>query len=220
MRKPGSILIEDKKIYLSHTCAGFSLPEMLVTIGLVGILTLSINIAAVDMFKNSQAVSLKLSRDQIVNQIRSVAFNKKAVALTLSKKTGGARVNPEFYDCACGAGTCTSMKQPFPAITLYDWAGNVQSPTYYDASGSSCDPTKSGLCAIRVTTSFFAECGPDLTQANQNPPLTCNGIPAEFVGIYYTIDQNPNVQSLQIPLKPIVGQVFIQTTDLDKSACL
>ncbi|HEY8271408.1 MAG TPA: prepilin-type N-terminal cleavage/methylation domain-containing protein [Pseudobdellovibrionaceae bacterium] len=195
--------------------SGFTLVEVLVATGLFGLLTAAVAIAAMAFLKSAQQTNLRITRDQIVTQLKMTALNKKAILLSIKKPE-----NVALYNCVCGVGTCANVQQPYLAFTLYGTNGNIESPLYYDSSGSPCDPT-SPQCVVRVKTSFFAQCKPDLASVNQNPPLTCNGTPAEFVSIVYTVDENPAAVSGQsVRLKPVSGPIYIQTVDMDPGVCL
>jgi prepilin-type N-terminal cleavage/methylation domain-containing protein len=200
---------------LSLSSAGFTLVEVLVATGLFGIVTAGAAVAAMAFLKNAQETSLRMTRDQVVTQLRMTATNKKAILLSMKKPE-----NIAFYNCICGKGTCTNMQQPFASFSLFDNSGQLQGPAYYDSSGMPCD-FHSPQCALRVITKFYAQCKPDLTSGNQNPSASCNGIPADFVTVYYTVDENPNSAGQQrVPLRPVSGPIYIQASDLEVGACL
>lgn len=199
----------------SHFChSGFTLVEVLVATGLFALLGVGVAVATMAFLKNSQAIKLRATRDQVISQLRVTATDRKAIIKSLKKTENAA-----FYSCVCGIGTCTNLQQPLLDFTLYDTSDAVQSPAYYDISGSPCDPSMP-QCVIRVTTSFFAQCAPNLAGGNQNPPPNCNGTPAEFVAIYYRVDENPNVSDLHSNhLKPISGPVYSPVADIYSKAC-
>jgi prepilin-type N-terminal cleavage/methylation domain-containing protein len=198
-----------------RSTAGYTLMEILVATGLLGILATGFSVTSMAFFKHSQQSNLQISRDQVVVQLRVVATHQKSIFKSLKDPANAA-----FRNCACGIGTCTNMKEPFAAFTLLDSSGSIQSPAYYDSSGVSCDPLNP-RCLIRVRTTFFAQCQPDLASPSQNPRASCDGTPAEFVGIFYVVDENPNSAKLPIAhLKPVSGPIYLQTADIPAGACL
>lgn len=194
--------------------AGFTLVEVLIATGLFALLGGGFAVASLAFLKNGQEIRVRATRDQIVSQLRINATERKSILKSIKKPENAA-----FYNCVCGVGTCANMQQPFLPLTLYDSSDSVQSPLYYDISGHPCDPTLP-QCVIRVTTSFFAQCMPDLASGNQNPPLSCNGTPAEFVAVYYSVDENPTgIEQRPVHIKAISGPAYIQVADIFQGAC-
>ncbi|MGZ3769876.1 MAG: type II secretion system protein [Bdellovibrio sp.] len=195
---------------------GYTIVEILVAVGLFSFLALLISVVSLGFLKNAKGTSLKMTRDQIVNQLINTSVNQRAILNSLNRPENSA-----FFNCVCGKNTCTNMLKPYLPFTLYDSAGSIQSPMFYDDYGSPCDSTNP-RCRIKVTTSFFAQCMPDLTSTNQNPPPTCDGVPAEFVAIIYTVEENPNIpvtDQKSVALRKITGPSYIQVSDLPAGAC-
>lgn len=194
--------------------AGFTLVEILIAAALLSLLTTAVAVASMAFLKNAQQTNLRTARDQIVTQLNSTLSNKKAILVSLKKTE-----NLAFYNCVCGAGTCANVQKPFLHFTLYDVSEQIQSPSYFDSSGFPCDPLLA-QCRIRVTTSFFAQCPPDFTSPSQTPPLSCNGVPAEFVAISLTVDENPDAShEKSVRLRTITGLTYIQVADLAAGGC-
>jgi type II secretory pathway pseudopilin PulG len=195
--------------------AGFTLIEVLIAIGLMMMLITATAAVSIDTLRNLRQSRLNMSRDEQVNQLRALATNPRAIIKSMSQPENAA-----FLNCVCGKNTCSHMEKTstgeFLPFKLYDAAGTLQSPAFFDDSGIPCDPSDP-RCAIRVTTTFFAQCKPDLLAANQNPPLTCNGVPADFVAVMYKVDENP-IAAAQNPVhfKPLSGPTYIEVSNLLK----
>lgn len=195
--------------------SGYTLVEVVVATGLFALLGVGVAVASMAFLKNSQAIKLRATRDQVISQLRITAVDRKAILKSLKKPENAA-----FYNCVCGIGTCTNLQQPLLDFTLYDVSDTIQSPAYYDILGLPCSDPSMPQCVIRVTTSFFAQCAPNLASGNQNPPISCNGTPAEFVAIYYRVDENPNLSEQHSNhLKTISGPVYTQVADIYSKAC-
>ncbi|MGZ3746233.1 MAG: hypothetical protein ACXWRE_02785, partial [Pseudobdellovibrionaceae bacterium] len=157
----------------SHSSiSGFTVMEILVATGLFALLTAVVAVVVMASLKNGQQTSARISRDQLVTQLRTTAYNKKAISISLHDP-----LNTAFHDCACGTGPCNNVLQPYLPFTLYGPDGNVESgsitsPSYFDASGFPCNNPANPQCLIRAATTFFAQCKPDFTSLNQNPPPT------------------------------------------------
>lgn len=195
---------------------GYTIVEVLVVVGLFSLLSAAVAVVSLGFLKNAKQTSLRMARDQIVNQLINTTTTKKAIVNSLNKPE-----NIAFYNCVCGIDTCTNMLKPFLPFTLYDTSTNIQSPRFYDDAGASCDPSKA-RCRIRVTTSFFAQCKPDFSSANQSPPANCNGVPADFVAIMYSVDENPDIpvtDQQNVLLKKISGPTYIQVADIAPGVC-
>lgn len=193
---------------------GFTLIEVLLATGLLGLLVIAIAAATVTLMKELRRSTLIQTRNQIVNQLRVAATDVRSVAMTMSKPE-----NRELYNCVCGVDTCANIQQPFVAVSLYDAAGQLQSPAFYDEAGMPCSPTQEN-CLIRVETTFFAQCMPQFTTANQNPPQTCNGTAAEFIAVMYKVDQNPDtIARAGSLIKAVSGPAYSQTADMPPGAC-
>jgi Tfp pilus assembly protein PilV len=202
----------------SSSIAGFTVVEVLVAVALFGLITVAVAMVLAAFLKNTQQTSLRITRDQVVNQLRMTLNNSKAIVNSLKKPE-----NLAFHNCLCGIGTCKNMEKvatgDFLPFSFYDVSDSKLSTAFYDTAGIPCDPI-GAQCLIRVKTTFFAQCLPDFTSANQNPPSSCDGTPAEFVAIVYTVDENPATLDQQsLHLKPISGPVYIQPKDLPAGSC-
>lgn len=196
--------------------AGFTLLEVLVAAALLAVLSATAAVASMAFLRNAQQNKLRMTRDQLLINLRQTVLHKKAIRLSTQKP-----INIAFKNCVCGIGTCKNLEQPYLSFSLYDTSDTLISPRYYDVEGARCDDPANVRCVIRVSTSFFAQCRPDFTSPDQNPPPTCDGTPAEFVSIFYMVDQNPiSVSTTSVQLKVISGPVYIQQVDIDPGACL
>jgi type II secretory pathway pseudopilin PulG len=195
--------------------AGFTLVEVLVAIGLMILLITATATVSVDTLRNLRQSHLNMSRDELVNQLRALVTSHRAILKSMSQPENAA-----FFNCVCGKNTCSHMEQTstgdFLPFSLYDSTGILQSPAFFDEAGVPCD-SADPRCAIRVTTTFFAQCKPDLSAANQNPPLTCNGVPADFVVVMYKVDENPMAAAQNsVHFKPLSGPTYIEVSNLLK----
>lgn len=196
--------------------AGFTVIEIIVAVGLFGIMVSAIALVSADTIKNIRQTRMSMTRDQVVNQLRTTITNNKAILKSLKMPA-----NTAFYNCMCGQGTCSHMQKvngQFLPFTLYDAGGNIQSPRFFDDSGAPCQP-QNAHCSIRVTTTFFAQCRPDLSSVNQNPPLTCNGTPADFIAVMYRVDENPeSIRRNTVHFKGLSGPTYIEVDNILKEA--
>lgn len=192
---------------------GFTLTEIIVATGLIGLLGLAIAAATNTVLKELRRSTLIQTRNQIVNQLRMAATDMRALGVTLNRPENSALRN-----CACGTGACANIQQPFQAVSLFDTAGQI-SPAFFDEAGLPCDSNRAN-CFIRVETTFFAQCMPTFTTPNQNPPANCNGTRAEFIAVMYKVDQNPNTiaQSGSL-IKAVSGPAYSQTADIPTGTC-
>jgi prepilin-type N-terminal cleavage/methylation domain-containing protein len=198
---------------------GYTLMELVIATALMGLLVLIVATVNYHSLRASYNQGLTATRDQLVLQIRQSAMASNSVITSLSKKdAGNALVNPELHDCICGVGACQSMQQPFKAVTLYDWSGQQIAPAFYDVNGIPCQGQDPG-CTFKVSTTFFAECKPNLAAGSEDPAPNCPGASAEFVAINYKVEQNPNFvpSGNSIAPRPISGTVFVDPAQLDLS---
>lgn len=187
---------------------GHTVLEIVIALGLAGLLILIIFKISEDAMSTVKKNQLVGSRDQIASWVRQSAGNLRGLQASL-KKPG----NEPFYNCVCGKGAGCSSAQTYD-FTLYDFS-DINNPikTYFDHSGNPCLNT-SPNCAIEVTLKFIAQCMPTLPSADPTPPVSCTGAPVEFVAILYSVHQNPSTLSQGQLLKPISGSVFTTTSKL------
>jgi type II secretory pathway pseudopilin PulG len=194
--------------------SGTTLVEVLTAVGLFAILAAILVVVNMTFLKGGRDVKARTARDLIISTVRLTATDKKSLILSMSKSQ-----NSGFKNCVCGVATCTNFKQPLEDFTLYDSSNQIQSPLFYNSDGLPCDTTKS-QCQLRVRTQYFAQCLPDLAAGNQNPPASCDGKSAEFMGIIYTVDENPAFNSKDsVQLRPISGPAYVQVSDIFAEAC-
>jgi len=189
---------------------GNTIIEVMIALGVLAVLGLIMTEVIRNVMKDLQQRQLTSTRDQVALWVRQSAGSVRGLQNSL-KQTG----NEAFYTCVCGGGCNSAQLLKF---TLYDLPTSPVTPipTYYNAAGLPCDPNASN-CYIRVTINFSAQCWPPIPSNTPVPPASCVQA-AEFVAVYYKIDQNPVTivpNSQVIPLKPITGSVFTQVASLN-----
>lgn len=190
---------------------GHTIVEIIIALGLVGLVSMGIFSLSQDTLKNIQSSKLSTTRDQLATQFRASAGRIKNLRLSLAKPE-----NVDFYNCVCGKGSgCTSYKL-YESLALYDDSDTERAiATYYDHSGIPCESSSAGSCTIQVKLSFRAQCKPTLPSADPSPPLNCVGVPVEFFAINYEILQNESSKISHGNLfKPVSGWVYTQVSTL------
>jgi prepilin-type N-terminal cleavage/methylation domain-containing protein len=194
--------------------SGHTLLELVVVMGLLGILALAISSLTGIFFESSQQANLSATRDQIVLDLRRTAEDPRALRASL-KKPG----NTSFFNCACGGALCENLIAS--PLNVYSASGELQSPRYYNGNGGPCQPTDRG-CVIRVQTTFLAQCMPDLKTTTQLPPADCAPAAAEVIAVLFQVDQNPlsNTGGV-VMVRNVSGAVYQQVKDIAiPGACL
>lgn len=186
---------------------GNTVVEIMIALGLVGLVSLGIFSLSQETLKNIQSNQLATTRDQLAMQFRQSAGRIRNLKLTLKKPE-----NEKFLNCVCGTGSgCTSAKS-YP-LSLYDDSVPEEAvKTFYDYSGIPCEE-KASNCAIKVTITFTAQCKPPLPSTDPTPPVSCDGVPVEFFAITYLIEQNTSPSKNGNLFKPVSGSTFTQVAN-------
>lgn len=187
---------------------GNTIVEIMIALGLVGLVSLGIFSLSQETLKTIQSNQLAATRDQLAMQFRQSAGRILNLRLSLTKPE-----NQDFLNCVCGtASGCTSAKS-YP-LSLYDNSvPDEPIQTFYDYSGIPCKETATN-CTIKVTTNFVAQCKPTLPSADPTAPASCVGTPVEFFAVTFTIQQNPNTLEHGNLFKSISGSTFTQVSNL------
>lgn len=192
--------------------SGFTILELLLAAALIAFLGLLTAQVMTDAAQSAQTMQMMSVRDQIAIWTRSSAGNIKNLTASLKQAP-----NTAFYNCVCGQGSgCTSAT---PAdFFLYDATTTPLAtfPAYYDTSGNPCANQNAANCAFYVKISFVAQCAPPLPSSYPYPPYTCSQA-AEFFGITFSVQQNPNLPANSNYLKPIGSTVFMASSELAPS---
>jgi prepilin-type N-terminal cleavage/methylation domain-containing protein len=159
--------------------SGFSLVELMITLGLTAIIVLGASSGI--MFKQTQALQLSLAqvRSDILFNIRQVAWDPKGLQLTFQNNQAVKNCLPTIISWIVPPSPLPTPP-PLPApplcpsnwnfgISLYNSMGMqlsgpdadqypgglnpTASPLYYDGNGAVCT-IGSGHCVFQVTTSF------------------------------------------------------------------
>lgn len=189
---------------------GSTITEIMIALGLVGLVSLGIFSLSQDTLKTIQANQLAATRDQLATQFRQSAGRVRNLKLSLTKSE-----NQDFFNCVCGQGSGCESAKPYTNFALYDDSNlNAAIPTYYDYSGIPCEHPTATNCAIKVTVSFVAQCKPTLPSADPTPPATCVGVPVEFFAVNFTIQPNPDSLVHGSLFKSVSGSAFTQVSNL------
>lgn len=193
---------------------GFGLTELIVAMGLLGIL-----IAGFSAFMTSQHTAIKANRtvanrDGLLMSLQRLAGD--ATALTLSANDTR---NPALKKCVQGCTptgpTCCSISSASPAeFTLLDQSSNPVAGTtapayavYYDIDGARCT-TPSSQCALRAVAIVSATCAGGASSCAQ----------AQSIQVGVRLEQNPGITlSSGTPLKPRTTAVITSAIPLTNS---
>lgn len=163
-------------------------------------------------------IGLSGVQNALASDIRKHLSSRAVFIQTLQALEGGLRKNPSFYSCSCGIGACRSLQTPFPALIAHESQTGIVSPKSFNGDGNACDPATQ-QCAFTLRTDFFAECGPDFAALRQDPSVECNGRPAEFIAVRYTIE--PSASAMQITrgnLRAVSGWIFLDINRMKPTA--
>jgi Tfp pilus assembly protein PilV len=191
---------------------GHTLVEIMIALGLVGLVSLGIFSLSQETLKNIQSNQLATTRDQLAMQFRQNAGRPRILKNSLKRPE-----NQFFFNCVCGQGSGCNTATDYN-LALYDDAGlpadSKPLALFYDYSGMPCDKTASN-CAIEVKITFVAQCKPDLPAADPTPPATCAvGAPVEFFAVRYSISQNSNITKKNgILFQTVRGSAFTQVAN-------
>jgi Tfp pilus assembly protein PilV len=202
-------LLTMKQIFSNR---GSTIIEIMIALGLVGLVSLGIFSLSQETLKTIQSNQLATTRDQLATEFRQNAGRLRNLKNSLNQPE-----NQTFFNCACGQGSGCDTAKSY-TLALYDDAGSTATPKalplFYDYSGIPCDKTASN-CAIEVQISFMAQCKPILPSADPTPPAICAaGAPAEFFSVNFTIQQNSNIPKKKgILFKAVSGSAFTQVAN-------
>lgn len=190
---------------------GHTLVEIMIALGLVGLVSMGIFSISQDTLKNIQSNKLSTTRDQLATEFRQSAGRVKYLHASLPKSE-----NVAFYNCVCGKGSgCTSAKE-YTDLVLYDDSkpDGKAIKRYYDYSGIPCENPAASSCAIRVRLSFLAQCKPTLPSADPTPPFNCTA-PVEFFAIRFVVEPNEDsIPSHKDSFKFVSGSAYTQVSTL------
>gem|GEM_PF-6820406 len=174
----------------SSNWAGFTLVEMMISMGLAGGMAL---LVATIMQSNARSViqnQANHTRDELANQIRKSISNPRMIAVT-AQQAGGSGVpatNLDLKRCIEGTGpSCTTTSAV--SLWLYEQitqngaiqrvGGNAAAPKFYDTRGNPCADTVTaadGRCRIRVVVTFQPVC-PSPDMVNPASATDCRALP-------------------------------------------
>jgi Tfp pilus assembly protein PilV len=196
------------KMQQTFSNRGSTLIEIIIALGLIGMVTMGIISLSQDTLQNIQSNKLAATRDQLATQFRQSAGRIKILRFSLNKPE-----NLEFYNCVCGQGAGCASAQPRDLVLYDPSAPNKPIDMFYDYSGLPCLETATN-CTIKVTLKFVPQCAPVLPSADPTPPASCVGVPAEFFAVSFTVQQNPNAHVRSNLFKSISGSAFTQVANL------
>jgi len=192
----------------SLSTQGNSAIEIMIALGLIGLVTLGIFGLSQDVLKYIQRNKISTARDQLAAQFRQSAGRIANLKLSLTKPE-----NQDFFNCVCGQGTGCVSARPY-SLSLYDPAkADTPIQTYYDSSGVPCLKTAEN-CVIEVNLGFVAQCAPPTLPAADPTPLAACGTAVEFFAVTYTVQRNESTPTQGNLFKTIKGSVFTQVSTL------
>lgn len=202
---------------------GMTLVEIMVSTLILSIISLTVAQMTSMILASKKDLNLTITQNTLAADLRRLVASRSVVLATMNaRESGGARRNPSFHNCICGVGSCRSLVQPFLTLMIHQSQNQIISPRFFDENGFNCDPALRN-CAFSVRAEYFAECAPDFAAGSQNPALQCDGRPAEFIAIRYTIDPSDQViESTNGKLNSISGWSFtdIKRLSVTPGECL
>ena len=164
---------------------GFSLIEVLISLGIVSAMMLALVELFTSSTKSIVTARATLSRDYLVSLVQMYLTSGAAMSNSLT-----LAANADLIQCVDGtpnANGCNSASTySFTLLPPYGTTpvtGTTVSPAYYDASGAPCTPP-SNLCILQATTTFTANC----------PGGTPTCTTAQSLNITYQIGLVPGAQ--------------------------
>lgn len=200
-----------------------TLIEIMVSTLILSIISLTVAQMTSMIMASKKDLNLTITQNSLAAELRRLVASRSVVLATMNARdASGARRNPSFHNCVCGVGSCRSLVQPFLTLNIHQSQNQIISPRFFDENGFDCDPGVRN-CAFSIRSEYFAECAPDFAGGSQNPAIQCDGRPAEFIAIRYTVDPSDEViEATRGRLASISGWSFtdIKRLSLAPGECL
>lgn len=189
---------------------GITLVELLIVSGLASLLALAC--ASVLKYMYSAAISSNLTATRSSMLISLRQFAGDAHTLATSMHMAG---NETFLACVCGPSCTTTVYPPGDGVfTLYQ-PGDAYpklNPAYYDSLGHPCHSSTSSSCTIQVSTSYVAQCAPNLPSSMPTPASNCTA--AEMLGVKFIVQQNPASVGITGAFKTVSSAAYVMVSDI------
>jgi len=208
----------------SAPSGGFTLTEVLVTLGPMAIVIALLAAMLYMGFDSANNFERMLTRDQLQRDLVRSLSTPRAIFNTCS-------VNPGFAQCFNGGpATCPgNVTNDFDLIdeSGVKIGGTTATPAYFSKDGSVCTAATNTACAFRVTTQFRPQGFPEfcggtcsaLMPRDTAPPASSPYRMHELLIIRYVITPLQN-NSSRTPLAERAGSIVLPLNDLYTTGCV
>lgn len=176
--------------------SGMTLVEIMVSTLILSIISLTVAQMTSMILASKRTVNLTIVQNTLAAEVRRLIASRSVIIATKNARSAdGSRRNPSFHDCICGIGACQSVVEPYLTLFIHQSQEQTISPRFFDENGFDCNPAVTD-CAFALTSEYFAQCAPDFAAGSQNPAPQCNGRPAEYVAVRYTVTPSDRIKEV------------------------